>query len=182
MAYPRELMDQVKDAWLSGRFESTSALARHFKLKIGTVCAWRKRDRWDEAEKRLREQVSQRTCEVYAERAVQMGDTFWKLWSAVVGFVADRIRAAREEDPEKRLPMTLENMDTITKIVERAQRGQSFAVAVDGLPRDDEVTREVIIRYETLAEAIERTQGGGNGNGGGVLVGGEGTVIGGDGG
>lgn len=183
MAYPREFVEQVRDAWLSGQFTSMYELAKHFKLKsVATIYAWKKRDKWDDLERRVRNRVSERMCDEYAERATQMNDTFWKLWGAVIGFVAQRIQQSM--DKEKPHPLTITDMDVITRIVARAQQGQALVISSVALPEDDEAVDEVVVRYETLAEAIRRSQGngaGGNGSGDdgdGVPIGGDGIVIG----
>lgn len=157
--FPRELREQARDAWISGKFASLAELQRHFKIaKLSTIYGWRKRDKWDELAKRVQDRVLDLQADTYAQRAAQVSEHFWRLWNLVLAKLTERVRDA-EQDGRR---LTISELEIMTRVLERAQRGEEMSVAA-GRPPSEQATQEIIIQYQSLAEAIKIRQAGNGG-------------------
>lgn len=147
MRYSREIRKQAREMWLSGRCVSVAEIARKLKLTSGTLCKWRRQDDWDGALKQLEEKATDRMADLYAERSKQLTDEYWTVWRSIFALLAKKVRDGGEA-------LTLAEHDAITRVLERAQRGQGIAMAVDGGPEIDEMPQEIIVQFQSLKDAI----------------------------
>lgn len=108
-------------------------------MKPHTVGKWRRLEDWDT----MRMKIDRRAAEVFAERIatdrVTMNESHFRLWQVVLGRLADDLKTNRTVD--------LRELDRVTSIVEKVQRGQRLA---RGMALDGET--EAKIRAESGAE------------------------------
>lgn len=130
---------EARRLYLTGDAMSNREIAGRLKVKPHTVGRWRKLEDWDG----LRLKIDRRAAEMLAEKLatdrVTMNESHYKLWAVLLGRLADAFKNQKVVD--------VREMERVTAIVERAQRGQRLArgMSVAG-------ETEATIRAEAEAE------------------------------
>lgn len=151
--HSRELREKAKQMWLSGKYASQHEIARQLGISPDTLGVWKRHDGWVEAQKLLQEKAVDRIADVYVQRAKQLTDEYWTVWRREFGILARLISERGEK-------LTLEEHEAISKILERAQKGQGIAMSV-GAPDDEPIEREVVVKFRSLRESIAEARASG---------------------
>jgi hypothetical protein len=134
-----KMREEARRLFLTGEAETNSAIAIRLKVKPHTVGRWRKEEDWDD----LRRKVDRRAAEVFAEKIasdrVSLNVRHYRMWDLLVAKLA--------EDLKSKQGVEIRELDRISGILERAQKGQRLA---KGLSITGET--EEAIRAESQAE------------------------------
>lgn len=123
----RKTREEARRLFLTGEVTSNVEIAARLRLKPHTVGLWRKQEDWDG----LRLKIDRRAAEMFVEKLatdrVNLNSSHFKLWSVVVSQLLEALKTAGSDEKVK-------NLERVSAIVDRAQKGQRLArgLALDG--------------------------------------------------
>lgn len=145
--------NQVRSAFLAGQYPGVPQLAKAFNIPSKTIHQWRSSEGWDELKAQIDTEAKRRLVNKLAEKKSEIDDQHFKLWGA---FDAQVFMYMKKAQDDKRLigPKTL---DTLSKVLERSQKGRRIACGADASieVRED---RHIVIEYQGLDEIIGTAQ------------------------
>jgi hypothetical protein len=110
---------EARGLFLSGETSSNAEIAERIQVKPHTVGRWRKVEDWDG----LRLKIDRRAGEMFVERIatdrVTMNEHHYKLWAVILARLTEDFKARRELD--------IRDMERVSAMVDRAQKGQRLA-------------------------------------------------------
>ena len=128
-----KMREEARRLFLTGEAETNSAIAIRLKVKPHTVGRWRKEEDWDD----LRRKVDRRAAEVFAEKIasdrVSLNVRHYRMW--------DLLLAKLAEDLKSKQGVEIRELDRISGILERAQKGQRLAKGLSITGETEEAIR-----------------------------------------
>jgi uncharacterized protein YjcR len=144
-----KLREEARNAWVSGEYATLQAVANALGLQRDTVYRWRQRYNWDDERQRLLAE-SRKKSESQLVAAISRARLEHQIiWRAIDAEISRRIVEHRQRGEN----IPLDELDTMARIMEKAQRGMYLTGA-------EEVTieeREQIfaVSYAGLQDAID---------------------------
>ena len=133
---PRSLIKMREEArrlFLTGEAETNSNIATRLKVKPHTVGRWRKEEDWDD----LRRKVDRRAAELFADKIasdrVSLNVRHYRMWDLLVAKLA--------EDLKLKQAVEIRELERISGILERAQKGQRLAKGLSITGETEEAIR-----------------------------------------
>jgi hypothetical protein len=131
--------EEARRLFLTGEAETNAEIATRLKVKPHTVGKWRREENWDD----LRRKVDRRAAEMFAEKIasdkVNLNVRHYRMWDLLMAQLAEGLKGKQG--------MEIRELERISGILERAQKGQRLA---KGLSMDGE--SEEAIRAQSQAE------------------------------
>lgn len=146
--YPDRVRRQVKEAWVSGQYGSVAGLAKAFGMRRQVIYTWRRAENWDAEKSRVQSESSRIATERLINEITQCRNEHFKVWGLFDLEIAKRFK--RYQDAGEEVP--IEELDVMSKVFERAQRGRYFAKGQDIVVEEKESRTEIV--YAGLEEAI----------------------------
>ena len=131
--------ERARRIYLSGEADSNVEIARHLGLKPHTIAAWRKTESWDELKIAVDRRAAEKLVEEIATDRVALNQRHFKFWELALARLGDVLKGDTVRD--------LRNLERMTAILDRAQKGQRLA---KGLSLDGDT--EEAIRAQAQAE------------------------------
>ncbi len=114
-----KIREEARRLFLTGEAETNAAIAVKLHVKAHTVGRWRKEEDWDE----LRRKVDRRAAEMFADKIasdrVNLNVRHYRMWDLLVAKLA--------EDLKNKPAVDIRELERISGILERAQKGQRLA-------------------------------------------------------
>jgi hypothetical protein len=133
--------EKAREIFLTGEITSIAEIARRLRVKPHTVATWRKEEGWDALKLRIDKRAAEELVERLATERVNLNAAHYKMWQAIIG----RMFASIQK--EGRVGDEAKDLDRVSAILERAQRGQRLA---RGLTTDGQSEEQ--IRAEAAAD------------------------------
>ena len=128
-----KLREEARRLFLTGEAETNSAIAIRLKVKAHTVGRWRKEEDWDD----LRRKVDRRAAEMFADKIasdrVNLNVRHYRMWDLLVAKLA--------EDLKNKPAVEIRELERISGILERAQKGQRLAKGLSITGETEEAIR-----------------------------------------
>ncbi len=135
----RKTREDARKLFLTGEMSSNREIAARVKVKPHTVGIWRRQEGWDD----LRLKIDRRAAEMFVEKIatdrVTLTTRHFRFWELLLAKLAEDLKAKKTLD--------VREMERVSTILERAQRGQRIA---KGMSVNGET--EETIRAEAQAE------------------------------
>lgn len=139
-------------AWVSGQFATMSALGAAFGLSVGTVRKWRTEEDWDAQKAEYRQRVEKKLEEKLVGKLTEVSHRHFLLWGSLDRQCAIRLGEATERGQV----IALEELEAISRVMERSQRCQRIILGADEKGSKDEPVLEIV--YDGIEAAILRAQ------------------------
>jgi hypothetical protein len=127
------MREEARRLFLTGETETNSAIAIRLKVKPHTVGRWRKEEDWDD----LRRKVDRRAAELFADKIasdrVSLNVRHYRMWDLLVAKLA--------EDLKSKQVLESRELERISGILERAQKGQRLAKGLSITGETEEAIR-----------------------------------------
>jgi len=125
--------EEARRLYLTGEVSSNAEIASRLKVKPHTVGRWRQEEGWDE----LRRKVERRAAEMFAEKIasdrVTLNVRHFRMWDLLMAKLADELKG-KEGIP-------IRELDRISGILDRAQKGQRLAKGLSITGETEEAIR-----------------------------------------
>ena len=136
-----KLREEARRLYLTGECTSTAEIARRLKVKSHTVARWKKDEDWDRLRLKIDKRAAEQMVEQLASERVTLNARHYKFWDVIGGRMVEFVKSGRAGGEE------IKNLDRLTAILERMQKGQRLA---RGLSLDGQTEEQ--IRAEAQAE------------------------------
>jgi hypothetical protein len=133
--------EKAREIFLTGEISSIAEIARRLRVKPHTVATWKNDEGWDGLKLRIDKRAAEQLVERLATERVNLNTQHFKLWNAIIG----RLFASIQK--EGKVGADAKDLDRVSAILERAQKGQRLA---RGLTTDGQSEEQ--IRAEGAAE------------------------------
>jgi len=134
-----KIREEARRLYLTGELQTNAEIAVRLRVKPHTVGKWRRDENWDD----LRRKVDRRAAELFAEKIasdrVTLNVRHYRMWDLLIAKLADDLKG--------RPGIEIRELEKISGILDRAQKGQRLA---KGLSIDGET--EEAIRAQSEAE------------------------------
>ena len=111
--------EEARRLFLTGEMRLNSEIAARIGVKAHTVGLWRREEDWDGLLLKIDRRAAQLFCEKIATDRVTLNVRHFRYWEVLL--------AKLTEDLKSKQPMSVREMERISGILERAQRGQRVA-------------------------------------------------------
>jgi uncharacterized protein YjcR len=115
----RKSREQARRLFLSGEVGTNAEIAARLKVKAHTVGLWRRQEDWDG----LRLKIDRRAAEMFVEKIatdrVTLTTRHFRFWELLLAKLAEDLKAKKNLD--------VRELERVSTILERAQRGQRLA-------------------------------------------------------
>ena len=149
---------QIRDAWISGQYGSVIGLATAFGVRREVIYSWRRADRWDDDRAKINAETAQIATAAIVSEISAAREKHFELWGRFDSEIEHRLQRFADKGEE----VPLEELETMAKILERAQRGRYFALGDKVEIEETEVRTEII--YSGLEESIAAARKAGDGS------------------
>ena len=153
MAYPTAKKQAVMHAYLSGKYKSVKEIAEAFNIpRVQTIHEWISRENWDKSLdefNKAKDPILDQTSQI--ER---MKREHYQIWTRLRGHLAEHINRAIKRNQ----PMSINDLEKATRILERIQKGRRIAKDADVGPINVG-DNEIKIDYKSLEERSKEVEG-----------------------
>ncbi len=124
---PSKVREEARRLFLTGEMTNNVEIAAHLKVKPHTIGQWRRQEDWDGLRLKIDRRAAEMLVDRLASERVNLNTNHYKLWSVVVSQLLESLKTPGSEDQVK-------NLDRVSAILDRAQKGQRLArgLALDG--------------------------------------------------
>ena len=124
---------EARRLYLAGEASSNAEIAARLKVKPHTIARWRKDEDWDA----LRLKIDRRAAELFVEKIatdrVTLNVRHYRFWELVLAKLAEDLKTKKVLD--------VREMERISGILERAQKGQRLAKGLSAAGETEEAIR-----------------------------------------
>src|SRR2546427_7704 len=124
---PSKVREEARRLFLTGEMTNNVEIAVHLKVKPHTIGQWRRQEDWDGLRLKIDRRAAEMLVDRLASERVHLNTNHYKLWSVVVSQLLESLKTPGSEEKVK-------NLDRVSAILDRAQKGQRLArgLALDG--------------------------------------------------
>ena len=138
-----KIREEARRLFLTAELTSNVEIAARLKVKPHTISRWRKKEDWDG----LRLKVDRRAAEMFVEKLASdkttLNITHYRLWSVLLTRLTESIKNHDHLD--------IKEMNRISSILDRAQKGQRLA---KGLSITGETEETVRAQYQAEIQRL----------------------------
>ena len=139
--HPKKTRERSRELYLTGETNSLAEIARRVGVKPHTVGRWKKDEGWDALRLKIERRAAEQMAERIATERVTINERHFKAWNVIFGQVFEKMQNSGLDGEQIR------NLERITAILDRAQKGQRLA---RGLSLDGKTEEQ--LRAESHAE------------------------------
>src|SRR2546428_10492990 len=124
---PRKTREEARGLLPTGEMTSNVEIAAPLKVKPHPIGQWRRQEDWDGLRLKSDRRAAEMLVDRLASERVHLNTNHYKLWSVVVSQLLESLKTPGSEEKVK-------NLDRVSAILDRAQKGQRLArgLAPDG--------------------------------------------------
>ena len=134
-----KVREEARRLYLTGEVTTSAEIAARLKTKPHTIGRWRREEGWDD----LRRKIDRRAAEMFVEKIatdrVSLNVRHYRMWELVLANLAEDLKAKKMPD--------VRDMERVSGILDRAQKGQRLAKGMSVAGETEEA-----IRAEAQAE------------------------------
>jgi len=129
----RKSREQARRLFLSGEMTTNAEIAARLKVKAHTVGLWRRQEDWDG----LRLKIDRRAAEMFVEKIatdrVTLTTRHFRFWELLLAKLAEDLKTKKILD--------VRELERVSTVLERAQRGQRLAKGMSVSGENEETIR-----------------------------------------
>ena len=114
-----KLREEARELYLTAQMSTNAEIAARLKLKPHTVGAWRKQEDWDGLKLKISKQEAEMLVKRIATDRVTLNVRHYRYWDLLLSNLGEKLKGKHD--------LSIQDMDRVAGILERAQKGQRLA-------------------------------------------------------
>jgi hypothetical protein len=115
----RQKREEARRLFLTGEADTNAEIARRLHMKASTVARYRQEEGWDDLRLRVDRQAAEKLVESLAGERTSLNLRHFRYWDLALSKAGDILKVEGM--------CTVQELDRLTAIIERAQKGQRLA-------------------------------------------------------